>query len=193
MRRLLLAVLAAVAGRRAYRLIASGAATIDVGVGRRVQSLGPRSWEIAAGRELVFDVIATPYLGRTPRALEDKLEVWERGTDMALAAHSTSLRCGDTITVETVRFERPTRIDFRVVRGPVPHVVESFVLDETDAGTRLTWAGELGTDFWAPGAWWGDRVARSWDRAVQASMKDIVAEAERRASRQAAPPLEKAY
>jgi hypothetical protein len=191
MRRLLLAVLAAVAGRRAYRLIASGAATIDVGVGRRVQSLGPRSWEIAADRELVFDVIAAPYLGRTPRALEDKLQVWERGTDMVLAAHHTSLRCGNTVTVETVRFERPSRIDFRVVRGPVPHVVESFVLDETDAGTRLTWAGELGTDFWALGAWWGGRVARSWDRAVHASMKDIVAEAERRARRQAAPQLEK--
>jgi hypothetical protein len=191
MRRLLLAVLVAFAGRRAYRLVASGAATIDVGVGRRVQRLGPQSWDIAAGRELVFDVIAAPYLGRTPRALEDKLQVWERGTDMVLAAHSTSLRCGDTITVETVRFERPARIDFRVVRGPVPHVVESFVLDETDAGTRLTWDGELGTDLWALGAWWGGRVARSWDRAVHASMKDIVAEAERRAGRLAAPELEK--
>lgn len=182
MRRLILAVIFAVAGRRAYRLLTIGAATIDVGVGRRVRSLGPRSWDIAAERELVFDVIAGPYLGRTPRALEDKLQVWERGSDMVLAAHFTSVKCGVATTLETVRFERPERIDFRVVRGPVPHVVESYLLAETDDGTRLTWAGELGTDFWALGAWWGDRVARAWDRAVRSSLEAVVAEAERRAS-----------
>jgi Polyketide cyclase / dehydrase and lipid transport len=181
-RRLLLALLLGVAGRRVYRLITTGAATIDIGVGRTVRSLGPRSWDIAADRDAVFDVIAGPYLGRTPRALEDKLEVWERGSDMVLAAHFTEVRCGVATTLETVRFERPERIDFRVVRGPVPHVVESYVLDETPDGTRLTWSGELGTDFWAVGAWWGDRVARAWDKAVRESLEPVVAEAERRAS-----------
>jgi hypothetical protein len=179
---LLLALLLGVAGRRVYRLITTGDATIDVGVGRRVRSLGPRSWDIAADREVVFDVIAGPYLGRTPRALEDKLEVWERSSDMVLAAHFTQLRCGIATTLETVRFERPERIHFRVVRGPVPHVVESYVLDEREQGTRLTWSGELGTDFWAVGAWWGDRVARAWDRAVRTSLEAVVAESERRAS-----------
>jgi hypothetical protein len=182
MRRLLLAVMLAVAGRRAYRLVTTGAATIDVGVGRRVRSLGPRSWDIAADREVVFDVIAGPYLGRTPRALEDKLEVWERSSHMVLAAHFTQLRCGIATTLETVRFEPPERIHFRVVRGPVPHVVESYVLDQREQGTRLTWSGELGTDFWAVGAWWGDRVARAWDRAVRTSLEAVVAESERRAS-----------
>jgi hypothetical protein len=128
-------------------------------------------------------VIAGPYLGRTPRALEDKLEVWERGSDMVLAAHSTPVKCGVTTTLETVRFHRPARIDFRVVRGPVPHVVEAFVLDETDDGTRLTWEGELGTDFWAAGAWWGDRVARAWEKAVRSSLTEVAAEAERRGRR----------
>jgi hypothetical protein len=190
-RRLLLAAIIAFAGHRGYRLLTSGAATLDVGVGRRLRSLGPRSWDIAVGRELVFDVIAGPYLGRTPRALEDKLEVWERGSDMALAAHYTPLKCGVATTLETVRFERPERIDFRVVRGPGPHVAESYVLDETEAGTRLTWSGELGTDFWALGAWWGDRVARAWDKAVRSSLEAIVAEAERRGSEAAgaSPPV----
>lgn len=183
MRRLILVLVAALGCRRAYRLLASGALTIDVGVGRRVCRLGPRSWEIAATRELVFDVIAGPYLGATPRALENKLQVWERGSDMVLAAHLTPVKCGVTTTVETVRFERPARIDFRVVRGPVPHVVESFVLDAVDGGTRLTWEGELGTDFWALGAWWGKRVARSWEKAVQSSLEPVVREAERRAGR----------
>jgi hypothetical protein len=179
-RRALLTLGLAVAARRAYRLLASGALTIDTGIGRRVRSLGPVSWQIAAERETVFDVIASPYLGRTPRALQDELHVWERATDMVLAAHFTTLKCGLTSTVETVRFERPDRIHFRLVRGPVPHVRESFVLEPTAIGTSLTWEGELGTDFWSPGAWWGDRVARSWERAVRSSMEAVLTESERR-------------
>lgn len=169
----------AVAGRGVYRLVARGELTLDTGIGRRVRPLGPVDFTIAASRELVFDVIATPYLGRTPRALQDKLCVWERGSDMVLAAHFTEVKCGTTTTLETVRFERPQRIDFRVVRGPVPHVVESFILTEEREGTRLRWVGELGTDFWAAGAWWGERVARQWERAVRRSIAAVTAEAER--------------
>ncbi len=180
---MLLALAIAVGGRRAYRLLASGAVTIDTGIGRRVRSLGPHSWPIAASREIVFDVIASPYLGRTPRAIEDKLQVWERGSDMVLAAHFTPVKYGVATTVETVRFQRPERIDFRVVRGPVPHVMESFVLDVADEGTRLTWKGELGTDFWGLGSLWGKRVAHAWERAVRQSLDAVVSEAERRAGR----------
>jgi hypothetical protein len=46
--------------------------------------------------------------------------------------------------------------------------------------TTLTWKGELGTDFWALGAWWGDRVSRAWEKAVRSSLDAIAAEAERR-------------
>jgi hypothetical protein len=140
------------------------------------------SWRIAADRELVFDLLAAPYLGKTPRALSEKLEVWERGTDMALAAHFTPVKCGTATTVETVRFRRPERIDFRVVRGPVPHVAESFLLVQLGNETELTWQGELGTDFWAVGSWWGERVARAWEHAVRSSIEPVVAEANRRAS-----------
>jgi hypothetical protein len=179
-------LLAAAAGlfaaRGFYRLVARGALTLDTGTGRTLQPLGPVSFEIAAPRELVFEVIAAPYLGRTPRALASELHVWERSSEMVLAAHHTEVKCGTTTTVETVHFERPERIVFRVVRGPVPHVVESFVLAETDRGTLLTWEGELGTDFWGVGRWWGTRVARQWERAVRRSLLVITAEAERRAA-----------
>jgi hypothetical protein len=104
---------------------------------------------------------------------------------MVLAAHFTHLRCGVTTTLETVRFRRPERVDFRVVRGPVPHVAESFLLRTASGGTRLTWEGELGTDFWALGSWWGKRVAHSWEKAVRSSFDAIQAEAERRAGRHA--------
>jgi hypothetical protein len=169
-------------------MLASGAITVDVGVGRRIRGLGPVTWEIAAPRELVFDLIMTPYLGRTPRALASKLQVSERGSDMVLAAHFTEVSGRTTTTVETVRFERPARIDFRLVRGPVPHVMESFVLSPSDSGTSLTWEGELGTDLWAVGAYWGDRVALAWERAVKSSLQGVIAEAERRAHTSADGP-----
>ncbi len=181
MRRLLRSIAIAAGAWQGYRLLASGAVTIDVGVGRRVRPLGPVSWEIGAPRETVFDVVSTPYLGRTPRALKSKLDVWEHTSDMVLAAHYTAVRGATTTTLETVRFDRPSRIDFRLVRGPVPHVSESFALEATETGTRLTWEGELGTDFWAIGAWWGDRVAIVWEKTVRASLEAVSAEAERRA------------
>jgi hypothetical protein len=167
--------------RRAYRLLASGALTVDLGVGRRLRPLGPLVRTIRAPREIVFDVIAGPYLGRTPRALADKLQVWERGSDMVLAAHYTQVKGGTTTTLETVRFERPDHVDFRLVRGPVPHLTESFRLLPSEAGTELRWQGELGTDLWALGHWWGGRVALAWADAVDRSLREIGAEAERRA------------
>ena len=182
-RRAILALAAAVAGRRLYRWYVAGAITIDLGVGRTVQPLGPVTRRIVAPRDVVFDLIAAPYLGRTSRALQQKLQVWERGSDMALAAHFTTVDGGVTTTVETVRFEPPERVLFRLVRGPVPHVAESFDLAEVEGGTELTWTGELGTDLWALGVWWGGRVALAWTNAVQASLEQIAAEAERRAAR----------
>ena len=168
--------------RSAYRLLARGAVTIDLGVGRRLQPLRPLVETIAASPEVVFDVIAAPYLGRTPRALADKLQVWERASDMVLAAHHTQVNSGMTTTLETVRFERPARIDFRLVRGPVPQLVESFHLTPSARGTEFRWQGELGTDGWQVGQWWGRIVARAWTRAVEDALRQIASEAERRGS-----------
>jgi len=168
------------AARKTYRLLTSGALTLDLDVGRRLRPLGPLLQPSRAPQEVVFDVIAAPYLGKAPRALADKLQVWERGSDMVLAAHFTPVKCGITTTLETVRFQRPDRVDFRLVRGPVPHLVESFLLTASDRGTELRWQGELGTDLWAIGGWWGGRVARSWTHAVRTSLHEFAAEAERR-------------
>jgi hypothetical protein len=172
----------AAAAAGAYVLVVRGDLTLDVRVGRRVRALGPQRVRMAAPRETVFDVIAAPYLGRTPRAMADKLEVLERGGDMVLAAHYTPVLRGlRATTVETVRFERPGIVSFRLVRGPVPHVVETFALEDDGGTTELVYTGELGTDFWAAGAWWGSRVAAAWERAVAHSLDGIREEAERRA------------
>jgi polyketide cyclase/dehydrase/lipid transport protein len=183
------ALRAAVAGS----LLAAGAAlvaraglTLDIGVGRRLRPLGPIALDIAAPPDVVFDVIAAPYLGRTPRALRGKLDVLERGADLVLAAHFTPLTPGLTVTtVETVHFERPHRISFRLVKGPVPHVLEHYELRPTDTGTAFEYRGELGTDLWMLGAFWGAVVAPSWERTVATSLGAIRAEAERRDGRRA--------
>ena len=145
-------------------LVARAGLTLDLGVGRRVRPLGPISLDIAAPPEVVFDVIAAPYLGRTPRAMRDKLEVIERGADLVLAAHFTRVAPGLTVTtVETVRFE----------------------LRPSETGTAFEYRGELGTDLWALGAAWGSVVAPSWEQTVERTLERVRAEAERRAHHRA--------
>ncbi len=166
-----------------YYLLVTGKLTLDTGWGRRVRPLGPFGVEVAAPAAPVFDVIAGPYLGRTPRAMSGKLRVLDRGADMVLAEHYTPVHHGrlTASTLETVTFDRPHRIAFRLVRGPVPHITEEFTLTESDGSTRLDYSGELGTDFAAAGQWWADRVAAAWEAAVRASFASIQTEAERRA------------
>lgn len=164
-----------------YAAVVRGALTVDLGIGRRTRPLGPQRLSIDAPRKAVFDVAAGPYR-RMPRAMRGKLEVLDRGSDLVLAAHHTPVGGGLTATtVETVRFERPDRIAFRLVRGPVPHVLETFELHDADGGTELVYSGELGTDLWGLGTAWGALVARSWERAVADSLAGIKEEAERRA------------
>lgn len=102
---------------------------------------------------------------------------------MVLAAHFTATRGFVTTTVETVRFEPPSHVHFRLVRGPVPHVVEQFLLRESAEGTELEYRGELGTDLWALGRWWGTVVARRWEAVVRSSLEAVKLEGERRGAR----------
>jgi hypothetical protein len=49
-----------------YYLAVTGKATADTGWGRRVRPPGPSGVQVAAPAATVSDVIAAPYLGRTP-------------------------------------------------------------------------------------------------------------------------------
>ena len=154
-------------------LMAKGRLTLDTGWGRTITPLRPMTLRIDAPRELVFDYLASPYLGRTPRAMQEHLQVWERGTDMVVAAHFSRLQGYTAETVEAVRFERPDRISFRHLRGPVPHAEECFELTDEDGATVLHYRGEVGLDFWGLGklaavAW----VVPTWERTVRASLDD---------------------
>lgn len=169
------------AGASAYVGLVSGRLSVDLGVGRRTRPLGPLTVDINAPRDVVYAVATAPYAERRPRALREKVDIIERGDGMVLAAHRTPVGGGLTaVTVETVTFDPPTRIRFRLIRGPVPHVAETFELEETGNGTRLTYTGELGTDLGALGERWGDLVERNWVAAVRESFDTIRAEAERR-------------
>lgn len=166
----------------AYALLVRGRLTLDLGWGRSFHPVGPLRVRIAAPRELVFEVIAAPYRGRPPRDVREKVEVVEAGDGMVLAAHRTPVGGFVTVTVETVRLSPPERIDFRHVRGPVPHVVESFLLRDVEGGTEVVYEGELGVDLWAAGRWWGRRLVPLWERIVGGSLGEVRAAAEARAA-----------
>lgn len=166
-----------------YLGLVTAAVPLDLGLGRRQRSLGPLSIDIHAPRDTVFDVIAEPYGERSTRASREKVRVLERGEGMVLAAHYTPVRGRlKATTVETVRFIRPHHVAFRLVRGPVPHVVETFELEEQKGTTRLSYAGELGTDLWGLGERWGSLVAATWVATVQSAFEAVRAESERRHS-----------
>jgi hypothetical protein len=122
-----------------YVGLVTGRLTVDLGVGRRTRRLGPVTVDIRAPRAVVYDMAAAPYSERRPRAFEQKVQVLERQSDMVLAAHRTPLGGRLTaVTVETVRFDPPHSIGFRLVRGPVPHVTETRT--EPGFATTANWA-----------------------------------------------------
>ena len=178
---------AATAGVAGYLAAATGRVTLDLDIGRRRRALGPLDVIIDAPREVVHALIAEPYLLRTTRAMSEKLRVVERDENLVVAEHRTQIRSWlVATTVEAVRFTPPARVDFRLLRGPVPAVVESFQLEVMpDGRTQLHYEGTLETDLWRVGATWGRLVARHWTSAVSESMDSIRTEAERRRARHA--------
>ncbi|MCI0632592.1 MAG: hypothetical protein L0206_01530 [Actinobacteria bacterium] len=64
--------LAVVAGRWAYRRLVAGDLVMDLSIGRSLRPLGPIDARIEAPRDLVFEVIASPYLASPPSSLAEK-------------------------------------------------------------------------------------------------------------------------
>jgi len=104
--------------------------------------------------------------------MQEKVDPRTAG-QIVLAAHLTPVGSALTaVTVEAVTLDLPNRMGFRLLRGPVPHVTETFTFDETANGTRFTYSGEFGTDLWRLGQAWGDLVVRSWVRTVRDTGRD---------------------
>jgi hypothetical protein len=165
-----------------FLLLAMGRLHLDLGWGRSMHELGPITVRIAAPRELVFEIIAAPYLGRTPRG--SGIEVLERSEDLVVAAHYTKVHFYTARTVEAIRFEPPARVGFRHLVGPVPHAVEQFLLEEAGDETALRYGGEVGIDFFVLGRLAGRHWVRpQWERTVREHLEDIKQRAELRAAR----------
>jgi hypothetical protein len=178
-----LAVLIVASGAAMFLALAMGRLHLDLGVGRSLHQLGPITITIRAPRELVFEMIAAPYLGRgsTPG-----IEVLARDEALVVARHRTRVHFYTAQTIEAIEFTPPSRVDFRHLCGPVPHAVEQFVLEQTDARTVLRYSGELGIDFFIlgriAGRYW---VRPQWERVVSAHIEDLRERAEVRAARRA--------
>lgn len=181
----LLAVVVVAGVATLVALMATGRLTLDTGWGRSTHEVGPLVVRYDAPRELVFQQLASPYLGRTPKEMRERLEVVERGEDLVVAAHHTDLGRYTATTVEAVGFEEPERITFRHLRGPVPHAVEEFVLAETDdGGTELTYRGELGLDWGGAGRLAARRwVVPVWRKQVAEHLEAVKPAVEERAER----------
>jgi hypothetical protein len=168
-----------------FLLLAMGRLHLDLGWGRSFHELGPIEFRIAAPREMVYEMISEPYLGRTPG--HSGIEVLAMGEDLAVAAHATKVHFYTARTVEAVKFEPPARVGFRHLTGPVPHAVEEFVLTDLDGGTVLRYDGEIGIDFFLlgriAGRYW---VRPQWERAVREHLEDLKQRAELLAARRRA-------
>jgi hypothetical protein len=173
-------LIALIAG--AFLLLAMGRLHLDLGWGRSTHELGPLTLDIEAPRELVFEIIAAPYLHRAPAG--SGIEVLARSDRLVVATHHTKVHFYTARTVEVLEFDPPSRVGFRHLTGPVPHAVEEFALEEIGQQTQLRYRGELGIDFFLlgriAGRYW---VRPQWERVVREHLEDLARRAEELASR----------
>jgi hypothetical protein len=161
--------------------LAMGRIHLDLGWGRSLHPLGPFRIRIEAPRELVYEILSAPYVGR---ARSESIDVLARGESLVVAAHLTKVHFYEARTVEAIDFAPPERIGFRHLTGPVPYAVEEFRLEQEGDGTELHYDGELGIDFFLLGRIAARRwVIPQWRRAVGEHLDDVKARAEQRAQR----------
>jgi hypothetical protein len=164
-----------------FLALAMGRLHLDLGWGRSRHRLGPVRMRIEAPRELVYEILSAPYVGR---ARNESIDVLSRGESLVVASHLTKVHFYEARTVEAVSLEPPARMGFRQLTGPVPYAVEEFRLEQEGDETELHYDGELGIDFF----WLGRIAARrwvipQWHRAVGEHLDTLKAQAEQRARR----------
>ena len=162
-----------------FLALAMGRLHLDLGWGRSLHRLGPIRTGIEAPRELVYEILSAPYIGR---ARNPSIDVLARGDSLVVASHLTKVHFYEARTVEAIDLEPPVRMGFRHLTGPVPYAVEEFRLEQDGDETELHYDGELGIDFFLLGRLAARRwVIPQWHRAVREHLGTIKAQAEQRA------------
>jgi hypothetical protein len=161
--------------------LAMGRLHLDLGWGRSKHPLGPLRVAIEAPRELVFEILSAPYLGR---ARSESIDVLAGSDALVVAVHLTKVHFYEARTVEAIELEPPSTMRFRHLTGPVPEAAEAFRLEATGEVTVLHYDGELGIDLFGLGRiaarhW----VLPQWNRAVATHLTEVKQIAERRAGR----------
>jgi hypothetical protein len=164
-----------------FLALAMGRLHLDLGWGRSLHRLGPMRVRIEAPRELVYEILSAPYVGRARR---ESIEVLARGESLVVASHLTHVHFYESRTVEAIDLAPPARMGFRHLTGPVPYAVEEFRLERDGEETELHYDGELGIDFFLLGRIAARRwVIPQWHRAVGEHLDTVQAQAEQRARR----------
>src|ERR671910_1201680 len=101
-------LVALVAG--SFLALAMGRLHLDLGWGRSLHQLGPLALRIEAPRELVYEILSAPYLGR---ARSESIDVLARGESLVVAPHRTKVHFYEARTVEAIDLEPPARMGFR--------------------------------------------------------------------------------
>jgi hypothetical protein len=165
----------------ALLLLAMGRLHLDLGWGRSIHSLGPITIAIAAGGEIVFEILAAPYAGR---ARVEGIDVLARDERLAVAAHHTKIHFYTARTVEVIELDPPSRLAFRHLTGPVPYAIEEFSVSGDGSRSELRYTGEIGIDFFILGRLAGRHWVRpQWERTVRSHLEDVKRRAERRSAR----------
>lgn len=128
---------------------------------------------VRAPQELCFEVVAAA--GRKLRDVSDTEKIVE---------FRTKNRGREVITVERLLLERPNRITYEWLEGPLPEVSETISFSYADGATTLTYAGS----FAVRGGALRRLIGRLWikpvfDRLVREHLEEAKDIAERRAAR----------
>jgi hypothetical protein len=162
-----------------FLALAMGRLHLDLGWGRSTHPLGPLRVRIEAPRELVYEILSAPYLGR---ARSESIDVLAANDSLVVASHLTKVHFYEARTIEVIALDPPSKMGFRHLTGPVPEVTEEFRLEADGAATVLDYDGRLGIDFFLLGRFAARHwVLPQWNRAVAEHLDEVQKIAERRA------------
>ena len=110
----------------------------------RLVDLRPLAVEIAAPRELVFE-IASAVDAKLPNGPSHQASLVERNGEVMVVRYRLAGRRGPVELLERVTLTPPQRIDYERISGPLDHVSEWLTFEEQ--GRRLTvvrYGGQVG-------------------------------------------------